>query len=88
MIAAPLLGHRSLAALRGFAPVVVAPCLLLAPGLLFATREFIAPRLWEDKRGIDGGFTANDAKVREWAIDRAKKCADIARAMDTKMIVL
>ncbi len=50
--------------------------------------EFIAPRLWEDKRGIDGGFTANDAKVREWAIDRAKKCADIARAMDTKMIVL
>lgn len=50
--------------------------------------EFIAPRLWEDARGIDGGFTANDAKVREWAIDRAKKCADIARALDTKMIVL
>ncbi len=50
--------------------------------------EFIAPRLWEDERGIDGGFTANDPKVRAWAFDRAKKCADIARAMDTKMIVL
>ena len=50
--------------------------------------EFIAPRLWEDKRGIDGGFTANDAKVREWAVDRAKKCADIADALDCKMIVL
>ncbi len=50
--------------------------------------EFIAPRLWEDERGIDGGFTANDPKVREWAFDRAKKCADIARAMDTNMIVL
>lgn len=50
--------------------------------------EFIAPRLWEDKRGIDGGFTANDPKVREWAFDRAKKCADIASALDCKMIVL
>jgi xylose isomerase len=50
--------------------------------------EFIAPRLWEDKRGIDGGFTANDPKVREWAFDRAKKCADIADALDCKMIVL
>lgn len=50
--------------------------------------EFIAPRLWEDKRGIDGGFTANDPKVREWAFDRAKKCADIAGALDCKMIVL
>lgn len=50
--------------------------------------EFIAPRLWEDKRGIDGGFTANDPKVREWAFDRAKKCADIADAVGSKMIVL
>jgi xylose isomerase len=24
--------------------------------------EFVAPRLWEDPRGIDGGFTANDPK--------------------------
>jgi len=50
--------------------------------------EFIAPRLWEDKRGIDGGFTANDPKVRDWAFDRAKKCADIADALDCNMIVL
>src|SRR5439155_10657461 len=28
--------------------------------------EFVAPRLWEDPRGIDGGFTANDPKARQW----------------------
>jgi len=50
--------------------------------------EFVAPRLWEDPRGVDGGFTANDAAARKWAIDRTKRCLDIAREMDTKFIVL
>jgi xylose isomerase len=49
--------------------------------------EFVAPRLWEDARGIDGGFTANDPKVRQWAVDRAKRCTDIADAVGTKLIV-
>lgn len=43
--------------------------------------EFTAPRLWEDPRGADGGFTSNDPAARKWAIDRAKKCVDIARAL-------
>ncbi|NQT17109.1 MAG: TIM barrel protein [Planctomycetes bacterium] len=50
--------------------------------------EFVAPRLWEDPRGIDGGFTANDAAGRAWAVDRLKRCADIAGALGTKLIVL
>ena len=35
--------------------------------------EFVAPRLWEDPRGIDGGFTANDPQCREWAWERLKR---------------
>jgi len=50
--------------------------------------EFVAPRLWEDPRGIDGGFTANDARVRQWAIDRTKRAADIAAALGTRLMVL
>ena len=50
--------------------------------------EFVAPRLWEDARGIDGGFTCNDPAGRKWAVDRTKRCLDIARDMGTKFIVL
>ena len=50
--------------------------------------EFVAPRLWEDPRGIDGGFTANDPACRRWATERAKRCTDIANALGTRMIVL
>ena len=50
--------------------------------------EFVAPRLWEDPRGIDGGFTANDPACRKWAKERAKRCADIANALGTRLIVL
>lgn len=50
--------------------------------------EFVAPRLWEDPRGIDGGFTANDPAVRAWAIDRLKTTCDIADALGCKLIVL
>ena len=35
--------------------------------------EFVAPRLWEDSRTIDGGYTSNDPKCREYAIERSKK---------------
>jgi xylose isomerase len=52
------------------------------------TAEIVAPRLWEDPRGIDGGFTANDPQIRRWAIDRAKRCADIARILGTDLLVL
>ncbi len=50
--------------------------------------EFVAPRLWEDPRGIDGGFTANDAKVRRWAIDRTRRAMDIAADLEIDLMVL
>lgn len=50
--------------------------------------EFVAPRLWEDPRGIDGGYTANCPKARQWAIDRTKRAIDIAMLLDTKLMVL
>jgi len=59
--------------------------MIAAEGLV---AEFVAPRLWENPKGIDGGFTANDPAVRKWAIDRAKRCIDIANALGTKLIVL
>lgn len=50
--------------------------------------EFVAPRLWEDPRGIDGGYTANDPAVRAWAIERSKVAIDIANHLGTDLIVL
>jgi len=50
--------------------------------------EFIAPRLWEDPRTIDGGCTSNSASCRKYALDRSKRTVDIANLMDTKRIVL
>jgi xylose isomerase len=50
--------------------------------------EFVAPRLWEHPQGIDGGFTANDPACRKWALERAKRTIDIAKALGTKLIVL
>ena len=50
--------------------------------------EFIAPRLWENSRGIDGGYTSNDSSCRQWAIDRTKKAIDIANELQTNVLVL
>jgi len=50
--------------------------------------EFVAPRLWEDPRTVDGAFTANDAGVRSYAIERAKKAVDIANELGTDLMVL
>jgi len=50
--------------------------------------EFVAPRLWEDYRTIDGGYTSNDAKLRKYAIDRSKIAIDIAKGLGTDLIVL
>src|SRR3954451_20026926 len=50
--------------------------------------EFIAPRLWEHPKTIDGGYTANSASDRKYALDRSKKAVDIANIMGTKDIVL
>ncbi|MDD2600430.1 MAG: TIM barrel protein [Kiritimatiellae bacterium] len=50
--------------------------------------EFVAPRLWEDPRTIDGGYTSNDPACRAYAIERSLKAIDIALELDTKLIVL
>jgi len=50
--------------------------------------EFVAPRLWESPKGIDGAYTANDPACRRWAIERSKRCVDIANALGTRLIVL
>jgi xylose isomerase len=50
--------------------------------------EFVAPRLWEDPRTIDGGYTSNSASDRQYALDRSKRAIDIAKALGTPNIVL
>jgi xylose isomerase len=52
------------------------------------TAEFVAPRLWENPMTIDGAFTSNDPEARKYAIERAKKAADIARELNTDLMVL
>jgi len=50
--------------------------------------EIVAPRLWEDPRTIDGGYTSNNEAERQYAIDRSLQCIDIGRALNCKKIVL
>jgi xylose isomerase len=50
--------------------------------------EFIAPRLWEHPRTIDGAYTSNNAEDREYAIERSKRAIDIANQLGCKNIVL
>src|SRR5947209_11000444 len=50
--------------------------------------EFIAPRLWEHPRTIDGGYTSNSAADRKYALERSKRAIDIANALECKDIVL
>jgi xylose isomerase len=50
--------------------------------------EFVAPRLWESPMTVDGAYTANDPKMRQYAIERSKKAADIAREVGCNLMVL
>ena len=50
--------------------------------------EFVAPRLWEDPRTIDGGYTSNDPVCRKYAIERSKRSIDIADALGIDLLVL
>ncbi|SIO67638.1 xylose isomerase [Singulisphaera sp. GP187] len=50
--------------------------------------EIVAPRLWEDPRTVDGGFTSNSASDRKYALDRAKRTVDIAREVGCRNYVL
>jgi len=59
--------------------------ILQAEGL---ATEFVAPRLWEDSRTIDGAYTSNDPASRRYARERTRKTIDVARALGTKLIVV
>jgi xylose isomerase len=50
--------------------------------------EFVAPRLWEHPLTIDGAFTSNDPQARTYALERAKRTVDIARELDTNLMVM
>src|SRR3954447_2451347 len=50
--------------------------------------EFVAPRLWEHPKTVDGGYTANSASDRRYAIERSKRAVDIANELGCRDIVL
>ena len=50
--------------------------------------EFVAPRLWEDIRTTDGGFTSNSKEDRDFAMWRAYRSIDIANELGCDKIVL
>jgi xylose isomerase len=50
--------------------------------------EICAPRLWEDPRTVDGAYTSNNASHRRYAVNRTKKCLDIAAALECDLTVL
>jgi xylose isomerase len=50
--------------------------------------EFIAPRLWEHPKTIDGGYTSNSPAERRYALERSRRAIDIARTLACRDIVL
>ena len=52
------------------------------------TPEVVAPRLWESPQTIDGAYTANATTAREYALERSKRCVDVANEIGCKNIVL
>jgi xylose isomerase len=50
--------------------------------------EFVAPRLWEHPKTVDGGYTSNSPAERRYALERSKRAVDIARALSCRDIVL
>jgi xylose isomerase len=50
--------------------------------------EFVAPRLWENPLTVDGAYTANDPKAREYARERSRKMLDIGQALECGLVVL
>jgi len=50
--------------------------------------EMVAPRLWFSPMTIDGAYTSNDPKCRRYALERSRRCIDIANCLGTDLIVL
>lgn len=78
-------GLDALSAAQVLSKAAQVKAMLVNQGL---TPEFVAPRLWFASQTADGAYTSNSATDRAYALDRTKKCIDIARAIDCKAIVL
>ncbi len=50
--------------------------------------EMVAPRLWFSPITVDGAYTSNDPKCRQYAIDRSRQSIDIANVLGTDLLVL
>jgi len=50
--------------------------------------EMVAPRLWFAPQTVDGAYTSNNRKHRQYAIDRSKRSIDIANVLGTDILVL
>jgi xylose isomerase len=50
--------------------------------------EMLAPRLWFSPMTMDGAYTSNDAKCREYAVERSLRAIDIAGYLGTDILVL
>lgn len=50
--------------------------------------EFVAPRLWFSPQTIDGAYTSNNDRDRQYAIDRTLQAVDIGREVGTNNVVL
>jgi xylose isomerase len=50
--------------------------------------EMVAPRLWFSPMTMDGAYTSNDKKCREYAIERSLRTIDIANMLGTDLLVL
>src|SRR5207253_10118052 len=50
--------------------------------------EMVAPRLWFAPETIDGAYTSNDTRHRQYAIDRSLRSIDIAKILGTDILVL
>ena len=50
--------------------------------------EMVAPRLWFSPMTVDGAYTSNDPKCRQYAIDRSRRAIDIAKILGTDILVL
>ena len=49
--------------------------------------EYLVPRLWDHPFTVDGGPTANGPKFRKYAVDRVKRCIDLANMVGTRRIL-
>ncbi len=50
--------------------------------------EMVAPRLWFSPNTIDGAYTSNNLKHRQYAIDRSLRTMDIAAMLGTDLVIL